>query len=180
MKRWQIGIILGVEIWLTQTSLYLSLLLWLVFSGAAAIWLNYSIGPAIFFGLAAVFLHWFGEIFHQLGHAWVARRLGYPMQRMVTWMVLAASRYPKNEPALPAMTHIKRALGGPAASLLLTVLSGLLLLILPSGTGILFTLAAFVFVENLLVFFLGAFLPLGFTDGSTLLTWWPRRHENTP
>jgi len=29
---------------------------------------------------------------------------------------------------------------------------------------------------NLLVFGVGALLPLGFTDGSTLLTWLPRRH----
>ena len=29
--------------------------------------------------------------------------------------------------------------------------------------------------ENLLVFGGGAFLPLGFNDGSTLLHWWPKR-----
>jgi hypothetical protein len=35
--------------------------------------------------------------------------------------------------------------------------------------------AALVLLDNLLVFTLGAFLPLGFTDGSTILRWWRRR-----
>jgi hypothetical protein len=39
-------------------------------------------------------------------------------------------------------------------------------------------LLLFFFLDNLLVFTLGAFLPLGFTDGSTLLRYWPQRHEN--
>ena len=79
--------------------------------------------------------------------------------------------------ALPATVHIRRALGGPAASLLVAAFSGALLLILPPGDAVLRLLVAFLFWENLLVFFLGAFVPLGFTDGSTLLYWWPRRHE---
>jgi hypothetical protein len=33
----------------------------------------------------------------------------------------------------------------------------------------------FSFLENLFVFTLGAFLPLGFTDGSTLLRYWGKR-----
>jgi hypothetical protein len=32
--------------------------------------------------------------------------------------------------------------------------------------------ALFFFLDNLLVLTLGAFVPLGFTDGSTLLRWW--------
>jgi hypothetical protein len=32
-------------------------------------------------------------------------------------------------------------------------------------------------LENLLLYGLGAFLPLGFTDGSTLLEWWPKRGQ---
>jgi hypothetical protein len=35
--------------------------------------------------------------------------------------------------------------------------------------------SAFFFLENLFVFTLAAFLPLGFTDGSTLLEWRGKR-----
>jgi hypothetical protein len=38
-----------------------------------------------------------------------------------------------------------------------------------------FSLLVFFFLDNLLVFTIGSLLPLGFTDGSTLLAWWPRR-----
>jgi hypothetical protein len=33
----------------------------------------------------------------------------------------------------------------------------------------------FFFLDNLLIFTLGVFVPLGFTDGSTLLRWWGKR-----
>ena len=176
MKRWQVGQLLGVEIWFTQNSLLLSGLLWLILSGAAAVWLNLTVGTAVLVGFTAVCLHWLGELTHQMGHAWVARRVGYPMQCIVSWTVLMASRYPKDEPPLRATIHIQRALGGPAMSLLVAGLSGLILLLIPVSPP-LSSLIFFVFAENLLVFCLGAFLPLGFTDGSTLLEWWPRRHE---
>jgi hypothetical protein len=41
--------------------------------------------------------------------------------------------------------------------------------------GTLWLLATFFFLDNLLVLTLGSFLPLGFTDGSTLLEWWGKR-----
>lgn len=182
MKRWRLGTVLGVEVWFTQSSLLLSGLLWLLFSVTAAVWLKMPWGMAVMVGGTAVLLHWLGELVHQLGHAWVARRVGYPMRKLVSWLVLFGSSYPKDEPPLHATIHIRRALGGPAVSLAITLIAGLLLLILPASgapdTGSPGTLlTGFVFWENLLVFFLGAFLPLGFTDGSTLLTWWPRRHD---
>ena len=177
MKRWQLGKILGVEIWFSQRSLLLSGLLWLIFTVATVVWLRQSWGMAVVLGGTAVILHWLGELVHQLGHAWVARRVGYPMRKLVSWLVLFGSLYPKNEPPLHARIHIRRALGGPAVSLAITVISGLLLLLFPNTNSPAYLIVAFVFWENLLVFFLGAFLPLGFTDGSTLLTWWPRRHD---
>lgn len=177
MKRWQLGKILGVEIWFTQSSLLLSGLLWLLFSVATAVWLDLSWGLTVVVGGTAVLLHWLGELIHQLGHAWVARRVGYPMRKLVSWLVLFGSSYPKDEPPLHATIHIRRALGGPAISLAITLLAGLLLLSLPTNGSPAYLLTAFIFWENLLVYFLGAFVPLGFTDGSTLITWWPRRHE---
>ncbi|MCP4424315.1 MAG: hypothetical protein GY803_07490 [Chloroflexi bacterium] len=41
--------------------------------------------------------------------------------------------------------------------------------------GPIYYLSLFFFLDNLLVFTLGAFLPLGFTDGSTLIRYWPHR-----
>lgn len=177
MKRWQLGKVMGVEIWFAQSSLLLSGLLWLLFAGAAAVFLEITLGMAVVMAGTAVLLHWLGDLFHQLGHAWVARRVGYPMRKLVSWLVLFGSRYPQDEPPLPASIHIRRALGGPVVSLAITLVTGLLLLSLPANGSPITHLTAFVFWENLLVFFLGAFVPLGFTDGSTLLTWWPRRHE---
>ncbi|MFQ5436102.1 MAG: hypothetical protein ACE5FD_14615, partial [Anaerolineae bacterium] len=83
----------------------------------------------------------------------------------------------RDEPELPAHIHLRRALGGPAASALLTLLAGLLALALRGAPGLRWPLAAFLFLDNLLVFTLGAFLPLGFTDGSTLLHYWPQRND---
>lgn len=178
-KRWQLGTILGVQVWFKASSLLLSGVLWLVFSAAGVLFFELSLSVAVAVGFTAVLLHWLSDLVHHLGHAWVARRVGYPMRRIISWTVLCTSVYPKDEPPLPASIHIRRALGGPAASLFLTLIGGILLLTLPK-TNTLFLLSAFFFWENLLVFFLGAFLPLGFTDGSTLLHWWPRRHEPLP
>ena len=47
----------------------------------------------------------------------------------------------------------------------------LLLLRISRAAGTLWWLGLFFLFDNLLVFTLGALLPLGFTDGSTLLHW---------
>ncbi|MCB8929095.1 MAG: hypothetical protein H6652_26105 [Ardenticatenaceae bacterium] len=180
MKRWQLGQIQGITIWFTLNSLLLSGLLWLIFAAAGTLLFELSLGQAVVVGFTAVLLHWLGDLLHHMGHGWVARRLGYPMQSVMSWLVLFSSRYPKDEPPLHATIHIKRALGGPAASLVITLVAGLFLFLGPAQGSAGYVLLAFVFWENLLVFFLGAFVPLGFTDGSTLLTWWPRRHEPQP
>jgi hypothetical protein len=62
-------------------------------------------------------------------------------------------------------------MGGPAASAVLTLLAAALALALSSVGGVLWWAAVFFFLENLLVFTLGALLPLGFTDGSSLWYW---------
>lgn len=176
-QRWQLGKIAGVEIWFRLNSLLLSGLLWLIFSIGARFWLNFSLGQAVLGGGTAVLIHWLSDTVHHLGHALAAKRVGYPMQKIISWYLLMSSVYPKDEPPLHATIHIRRALGGPIASLLLALAIGALLLILPKDGSMIHALASFAFWENSVVLFLGAFLPLGFTDGSTLLTWWPRRHE---
>ena len=175
-RRWQLGRLLGVEVWFRLNSLLLSGVLWLLFAAAARYWLGFAWGTAVFVGGTAVLLHWLSDIGHHLGHAIAAKRVGYPMQKIISWYVLMSSVYPKDEPPLHAKIHIWRALGGPAASLAISLAAGTLLLFAQNET-IGHTLAAFAFWENFVVLFLGAFLPLGFTDGSTLLTWWPHSHD---
>lgn len=177
MKRrsYRLGKVAGVEIKAKQGMGISSLILWFLFSLLG--WYLLALSPlaALVGGVAAVVLHWGGELWHQLGHAWMARQSGYPMSAILLNWFLGVSLYPRNEPVLPAEIHIRRALGGPLASASLTLLSGVAVLMLSSEAGLVWWLARFVFVENLFLFTLGAFLPLGFTDGSTLLYWWPRR-----
>jgi hypothetical protein len=145
----------------------------LVTLGALAL-LDIPTGEAILGGFIASLLHIFNEVWHQIGHAWAARRTGYPMTGVHLWTGLGTSIYPPDEGDLPPDVHVRRALGGPMASLLLSgVAAGIALALRPwdATPG---WIAAFFFLDNLLVFTLGAFAPLGFTDGSTLLKWYPR------
>lgn len=122
---------------------------------------------------AALPLHWSSDLWHQLGHAAAARVAGSPMRGIHFWGVLSTSLYPADEPPLPAEVHIQRALGGPAASLLGAIVAGVLWRqARRPGPGR--DLALFALADHLLLG-LGALLPLPFTDGGTLLTWWPRR-----
>lgn len=97
------------------------------------------------------------------------------MVGIVFWWFLATSRYPPNEGHLPARTHIQRALGGPAGSLALAIAFTISALTLKPGGILLWWLVVFAAADNLLVFTLGSLLPLGFTDGSTLLYWMRQR-----
>ncbi len=147
-------------------------ILWGILS-ALGLWaFDLPLPTAILAGLAATLLHVASEIHHNLGHAAAARYTGHPMIGIRFVGPLGQSVYPKNEPPLPGSVHIQRALGGPAASALLTLMAGLVLLALNPGLGAVWYVAYFLFLDNLLVFTLGAFLPLGFTDGSTLLRHW--------
>jgi hypothetical protein len=70
---------------------------------------------------------------------------------------------------------VRRALGGPVASLLLSVIAAVIALALRPLGGVYWWVALFFFLDNLLVLTLGALVPLGFTDGSTLLHWWGKQ-----
>jgi len=177
MKRFKLGRIADVEMSATPLALAGSAALWLVLFILANTFLTLTTTEAIFGSLLAVILHWIGEIFHQLGHVWAAKRTGYPMRgiRLGPLAILAVALYPRDEPELPAEIHIRRALGGPAASLLLTLITGVIAFLLRDASEFWRALSLFYVLENLFVFTLGAFLPLGFTDGSTLLHWWPKR-----
>ena len=163
---------LGVPFRFTRRSLAATLILWLFLTLLGVWWLPASWGTALLFGILATILHWFSETSHQYGHAWVARRVGYPMFALRSWYLLIASFYPRAEPELPPLTHIKRALGGPVVSLLFAFIGLLLWLLLPV-TGMAHGLIRFFTLENFFLLFLGSLMPLGFTDGSTLLKWVP-------
>ncbi|MBW8010685.1 MAG: hypothetical protein FVQ83_05495 [Chloroflexi bacterium] len=177
-KAFKIAIIGGLDIRAYPNAVQGSILMWFTLS-AIGLWvLKLPAGSAVFGGLLATLLHIDSEFWHQLGHAFAARRTGYPMMGITYWWALAASRYPRNEPELPAEIHIRRSLGGPSSSFLLALAVGGIAYFLRNIGGISWWLALFAFLDNLLVFTIGALLPLGFTDGSTLLYWWPKRGEN--
>ena len=84
--------------------------------------------------------------------------------------MLSSSIYPADEPDIPTEIHIRRALGGPIRSFILSVVFGIITLLLPQGTYQWWA-ALFFAADNFLVFTVGSLLPLGFTDGTTLLRW---------
>lgn len=169
-------LLLGTFLGLNHTALPSALLatgfLWGILAGLGFWLLELSTLEAVLGGLVAALLHWVGETWHQFGHALAARWVGYPMQGVELWWFFGRSIYPPDEPELPARVHIRRALGGAPASLGLTLLSGAITLGLRGSAGVGYWVGLFFFIENLFVFTLGAFLPLGFTDGSTLLRYW--------
>lgn len=135
-------------------------------------------GRALAGGLALTGLHWFSEVWHNVGHATAARQTGHPMEgiRLGYLGVLGTAIYPEDEPELPAHVHLRRAAGGPIGSAVLTGIAGVLSL-LTAGMRVGWVPVVF-FLDNLLVFTLGALLPLGFTDGSTIYRWMGKREAS--
>ena len=169
----------GLKLSVDRTALPCSAALWLVLTVAAALLLRLPFGDALILGLAATVLHWLSDIWHGLGHAFVARRIGHPMIGIRLRMIFAFSVYPQDEGDLPARIHVTRALGGPIASVILTVALGVLLLLAAQGT-LLWWLLFFGFLENLLIFTAQVFVPLGFNDGATLWKWVPKLLQAHP
>ncbi|MCW5850973.1 MAG: hypothetical protein KIT87_12940 [Anaerolineae bacterium] len=172
---YRLGTIGDLLILAKQSVLVGFVLVWAVLIGVGLLIARLDPMTAILAGLAATLLHWVSDIFHHLGHAWAARRAGHPMSGILLYGVLGQSLYPKDEPPLPGRIHVQRALGGPLASLLMSVVAGLVVLALRPVGGAATWVALFWFVENLFVFTLQVFLPLGFNDGATLLKYWGQR-----
>jgi hypothetical protein len=170
-KRYSLGKIDDLEITAAPSAAGGLALLWAVFGLLG--WKLFRLKPAAALtgGLLAAILHFLSELWHQGGHARAARLTGFPMTGVHLIGVLGASKYPRDEPPLPDEVHVQRAMGGPRASALLAALAGLLALLTRRAGGIPFMLATLAALENLLVFTLGAFLPMPFmeTDGGTLL-----------
>lgn len=170
-----LGKFLGLEIRVTPSSVITAVLAagtFFLILNKAFKWRPWAAATG---GLLATTIHFLSEFWHQLGHAQAAEQTGFPMKGMTYVGPLAFSVYPKNEGLLTADTHIQRALGGPIFSFLLALVMGGLALLLRLIGGLPLFLAVFSFLDNLFVFTIGALLPLGFTDGSTILTWWDRQ-----
>lgn len=151
--------------------LIVSLLL-LVALTALGQWLGLRSEQALIFAVLATCLHWLNEIVHNLGHAWAARRTGFPMTGVLLWG-LATSEYPPDEGDLPGAVHIRRALGGPVLSTLYGLAAGIIALMLGPQAGVLYWLLLFVAFTNALIFGPAALLPLHIgafmSDGATIL-----------
>ena len=173
MNGIKLGKLAGLNLSAVPSAIMGLLVLWLALSGIAIGLLHLPLGEALIGALAAAALHVLSDTAHQLGHTRAARQTGHPMIGIRYWGVLSSSLYPADEPTLPAAIHIRRALGGPIASTAVTLVAAAILLAIQmaGGSGTLWWLALFFFLDNLFVFTLGAVLPLSFTDGSTLLLW---------
>jgi len=169
------GKVLGLDILISPSALVGSVAITLVAAVLFVARAGLSTGEALFGGILAMLLYWLSDFLHHLGHAIAARRTEYPMTGVLFHTVLGTSVYPCDEPELPGSVHIRRALGGPALSFVVLIVASLAALFIPARTSpLLNALALFVAAINLLIFSAGAFLPLGFTDGSTLLRWWKK------
>jgi Zn-dependent protease len=168
MKTIQLGKLFGLQIGVFPLAIAGTFIVW----GGVTLTLFYGIklplGESIFFGLIAALLHWTSELIHSLGHAYAAKRTGYPMIGITfgALALFALTRYPKDEPDLPPALHIRRALGGPIINGLLSII---LYLLLPLWRGDWLWIGLFTLLENIFVYTLQVFLPLGFNDGSTIL-----------
>ncbi|MFO7664364.1 MAG: hypothetical protein R6X18_17470 [Chloroflexota bacterium] len=170
-KRYSLGQFGGLKITADETAALGGLVLAGLYSVVGYKLYRLRPGRAIAGGLVATLLHFLSELWHQFGHARAARESGYPMEGIHLWGVLGNSVYPVDEPDLSGDVHVRRALGGPKASLGATIIGTLIAALIGPTRGLLGMISTLFALENLLIFTLGAFLPLRFieTDGSILL-----------
>jgi hypothetical protein len=178
MKEHRLGRWAGLQWSWTRSAVVGAIGLWVIVVGLMAAVFNIPIGSALLGGVIVVLLHELSEIVHQLGHAWAARRTGYPMSgvRFGVLGIFAASVYPPDEPTLPAKIHIRRALGGPIFSAWLSSLAFILILMTVRTAAPVWQFVLwFFFLENLFMMTLQVFIPLGFNDGATIWYWMRKR-----
>ncbi len=173
-KTWKLGSLAGLTLLAKPSALIATIILWVLFTLIGRKRFKLTVTQALLGGFMATGLHWMSEFWHHFGHAQAAKQTGYPMSGICAHGPIAASLYPPDEPTLPGTIHLKRALGGPIASGILTLVMALVTLALRPIGGVYLIVSTLMFFENLFVFTLGAFLPLGFTDGSTILHYWNR------
>jgi hypothetical protein len=171
MREYRLGRLGALSVAALPSAFLAAAGLWAVLAAIGILALGLPMAEALAGGLVAALLHYAADMWHNLGHAWAAARTGYPMSGMRFWGLLGTCVYPKDEPALPGPTHVRRALGGPAASALLGAVAVVAALAAGPLGATVQAVAWFFAADNLLVFTAGALVPLGFNDGSTLLRW---------
>jgi hypothetical protein len=168
MKSIHLGNWFGPQMESLPVTFPATLILWIVLSAAAFYGIKIPMGESLLLGLVATLLHWTSGLLHHLGHFIASRTAGYPMSGIQFGMlgILARDLYPADEPELSSAIHIRRALGGPIVSGLLSVI---FFLLLPLWPGNWYWLGLFILLDNVFVFTLQVFIPLGFNDGGTIL-----------
>jgi hypothetical protein len=143
---------------------------------ALGVWgLGFTPVTALLLAAGCVVAHWMLDLLHNIGHWLAARRTGHLMLGALFGekLIFGRSLYPDDEPALPARVHIMRALGGPIVSTVIGVALVAFTASIWDRAGDWRWIAAWAAFESFAIFGPGAFLPLDFTDGGTLLKWWP-------
>jgi hypothetical protein len=168
MKTIQLGKFFGLQVDVLPVTFWATFLLWIGLGSAAFFEIGIPAGESILIGLVATLLHWTSLLLHHLGHFAAARSTGYPMSGILFGIfgLLGRDLYPVDEPELPPAIHIRRALGGPIVS---GVLSVIFFLLLPLWSENWYWLGLFILLENLFLFTLQVFIPLSFNDGGTIL-----------
>lgn len=172
---------LGVPVEFTQDGLIGSGIIWLGLTIAAVFLTELTPLDALIAGFLGIFVHWLFECLHQYGHYLGGRFVGYPLQKMKTWWVLAPSVYPRDEPELAPAIHLRRAIAGPIFS---GAISIVLLAIAPTMWGIggmIRFLIGYALFFNIGVMTVGALVPFELgsfsTDGATILKYIRQRNE---
>lgn len=177
MREYRLGRIGKLEVTAVPIAVLGFILLWAAAGIIFLLLFTRALVPALLVGLAAAGLHYLAGLVHQLSHAAAAARTGFPMERtrFGRLLILATSIYPEDEPDLPTQVHLRRAIGGPVGSLALSAAALVLgIFVRPlsaPAAGLLFFLAA----DSLVIFAIGALIPLGFTDMSSILYYSRRR-----
>lgn len=133
--------------------------------------LGLSLAIAVLGAFIAVVLDAIAVLIHQLGHSWVAQKVGFPMIGISFWSLFATCIYPADEPELPPKLHIRRALGGPPLNFLVGLTTGLPALWFLPQEGPIRLLVIFWIVDNCVVRSIMAFGPFPWTDGPTIRYW---------
>jgi hypothetical protein len=151
-----------------------SLILMISLSIAALFLTSLTALDVIIIGIIGTLLHWLGELIHQYGHFFAAKRVGHPSTGVELWWLLGSTRYPANEGKLLPQIHIRRALGGPIASAIFSVIITIISFVWLRGVSEASDfLAVWMMLENWLIFTIGALFPpisIGFfsNDGATI------------
>lgn len=171
---------LGMRTTFTLSALVGSVVLLIIMTMAALFLTELTLLNAIIAAIGATLIHWINETIHLYGHFLAAKRVGYPSTGAKLWAVVGMICYPEDEVELPAQTHIKRAIGGPILSLVVSILFAILAVLLWSNTGILRFLLGYAVFGNFALLAIGPFLlPIRTsfleTDGGTILHWMKKK-----